>query len=128
MDVFFNMYKVKYSKLLDLLRENNDINIGSDDTVHIYINLETIILKMCNLETNQEISINKNAKLQFIANIINLAAHYRMFFTKHKIESKIFLYIPSLNIKKYKNTVYKILINGLYTLSSKSNFGLNLFK
>jgi hypothetical protein len=112
------MYKVKYSKLLELLRENNDINIGSDDIVHIYINLETIILKMCSVQINEEISVNKNAKFQFIANIINLAAHYRMFFTKHKIESKIFLYMPSLNTKKYKNSLY----NKDYRMYSRFKF------
>ena len=106
MEVFFNMYKVKYSKLLELLRENEDINIGTDDVVHVYINLETIILKMCNHDTSQYVSISKKAKIEFIANMINLAAHYRAFFTKHKIESKIFLYIPSINMKNYKNSIY----------------------
>ena len=89
MEVFFNMFKVKYSKLLELLRENEDINIGTDNTVHIYINLETILMKLCNPETSQYISISKTAKIEFIANIINLAAHYRLFFTKYKIDSKI---------------------------------------
>lgn len=118
MEIIFNMFKVKYSKLLDLLRSNNNINIGTDDTVHIYINLEPLILKLCNQETIEYISVNKNAKIEFIANIINLAAHYRMFFTKHKIDSKVFLYIPSLSEKSYKNTIH----NKDYRMYSRFRF------
>lgn len=106
MELFFNMYKVKFSKLIELLRERDDINIHTNDTVLVYINLETLLFKLCNPNTIQEICVNKNSKIEFIANIINLAAHYRMFFTKHKISSKIVLYLPSINEKKYKNTVY----------------------
>lgn len=106
MEVFFNMYKVKYNKLLELLKENEDINIGTNDTVHIYINIETILLKMCNPNTIQYLSVGQNVKNEFIANVINLAAHYRLFFTRHKIDSKVFLYTPSINIKNYKNSIY----------------------
>jgi len=105
MEVFFNMYKVKFSKLLELMRENEDINISSNDSVNIFINLETILLKLCNPETIQHIIINKNSKIEFIANIINLAAHYRLFFTKYKISSKVYLYMPSLD-SIYKNSLY----------------------
>lgn len=112
------MYKVKYSKLLELLRSDNDINIGINDTVHIFINLETLLLKLCNTETSQYVSITPNVKIEFIANIINLAAHYRMFFTKHKIDSKVFLYMPSLETAEYKNTIH----NKEYRIYSKFKF------
>jgi len=105
MEMYFNLFKVRFNTLLDLMRKNSDINIRSDDTVHIYINLEPILIKLCNPEVIQHITVSKNAKIEFIANVINLAAHYRLFFTKYKIDSKVFLYMPSFD-SEYKNTIY----------------------
>ena len=105
MEIFFNMYKVKYTKLLELLRENPDINVGSNDTICVYINLESILLRMCNPNTIQYITVSKKSNVEFISNIINLAAHYKLFFTKHKLNCKIFLCLPTIK-GLYKNSIH----------------------
>lgn len=123
MEVFFNIFKIKFIVLLDLLKKNEEINIGSNDEVHIYINLEYIFSKLCNPTTVDYIKVNKNSKIEFIANVINLAAHYRLFFNKYKINSKIFLYMPSFNINSYKNTLYNPEYRMYYRFRFSENAG-----
>lgn len=117
------MFKIKFNVLLELLRSNKEINIGSNDEVHIYINLEYILSKLCNYNTLEYIKVNKNAKIEFIANVINLAAHYRLFFNKYKIETKIYLYMPSFNISSYKNSLYNSEYRMYYRFKFSENAG-----
>ena len=44
MDLYFNMFKIKYSKLDELL---TDIKFIEGEEVYIYINLESILKKFC---------------------------------------------------------------------------------
>ena len=50
--------------------------------------------KLANPKINDGLRVRTNTRsIEFISNVINLAAHYRMFFTKSKIHSKIYLYL-----------------------------------
>lgn len=103
----FNLFKVKYEVLLYLLRETKGINIGLKDTVNIFIDLEPILMKLSNPGINDYIKANSNQVMfEYIANVVNLAAHYRWFFTKNKIQSRIYLCMPSLTAGSFKNEIY----------------------
>ena len=107
MEIFFNLFKVKYVKLLELLRSDIGVNVGLNDTVNVFINLEPIYTKLCNPKVNDYIKVKgKTANIEFIACVINLAAHYRWFFTKNKINSRIYLYFQSFNVAHHKNRVF----------------------
>ena len=107
MELYFNLFKVKYVKLLDLFRADTSINIALKDTVNVFINLEPIYTKMCNPTVNDYLKVKgKTAHIEFIACVINLAAHYKWFFTKNKIKSRIYLYFPSLSLSQHKNRVF----------------------
>lgn len=104
---YFNLFKVKYDLLTNLLRESRDINIGSRDNVNVFIDIEPILIKLSNSYINEYIkSGDKSVVYEFISNIVNLAAHYRWFFTKYKLSSRIYLCMPSVTTRVYKNTVY----------------------
>ena len=119
MEIFFNLFKIKYVKLFELLREDPDINIGSDDTVNIFINLEPIFTKLCNPKVVEYVkSMGSNAQLEFISCVVNLAAHYKWFFTKYKINSRVYLYFPSLLTSDFKNKNF----NAEYRMYYKHKF------
>lgn len=104
MELFFNLYKIKYNKMMELLRHDPNINIGSNDTVNVFINLEPIFMKMCVGKVNEYIKTSGNkAQIEFIANVINLAAHYKWFFVKNRIKTRIYLHFQSLTVNEYKN-------------------------
>lgn len=104
---YFNLFKVKYELLTNLLRESTDINISTKDNINIFIDMEPILIKLSNQYINEYIKGGDNSIVyEFISNIVNLAAHYRWFFTKHKLTSRVYLCMPSLTTKMFKNTVY----------------------
>lgn len=106
MELYFNLFKIKYEKLLELLREDEDIYIKFGDTVNVFINLEPIFMKLCNPMVNNKLKTRGKHQFEFISCVINLAAHYRWFFTKNRINSRIFLYCPSPTNLQYKNSNY----------------------
>ena len=104
---YFNLFKVKYEILTNLLRESKDIKVSLKDNINVYIDLEPILIKLANTYINDYIkSGDKSIVYEFISNIVNLAAHYRWFFTKHKLTSRIYLCMPSITTKEFKNTAY----------------------
>lgn len=106
MELYFNLFKIKYEKLIELLRNDEDIYIEQGDTVNVFINLEPIFMKMCNPKVNERLMMRGKHQFEFISCVINLAAHYRWFFTKNKINSRIYLYCSSPTNLQYKNSIY----------------------
>lgn len=108
MEIFFNLFKIKYVKLMELLRNDPNINISMDDKVNVFINMEPIFTKMCVPKVNEYIKTvgEQKSQLEFISCVINLAAHYKWFFTKNKIDSRIYLYFPSFSMEEPKNRTF----------------------
>lgn len=111
-DPIFNSYKVKYvlmDKLFKKLKFNDERDKMKIDTVNIFINLESVMLKMHREYIEDSLhSLNKEeykeTYLAIISNIINLAAHYRKYFSKYKIKTNIFYYYNEFNTRtKYYN-------------------------
>ncbi len=124
MDALFNLYKIRFAKLDELLSNNN--NITPDSTINIYFNLESIWKLMMN--GNNENYLKNKSKTRIIetaANIINLAAHYRLWCKKHQLRSRVILYTPSFKQIKYRNSLF----NSRYRAYSlfKYNEDSNLF-
>jgi hypothetical protein len=87
------IFKIKYAKLDELFtRYCPEINPSSK--VNLFINLEPVLKKLSAANVDDYLKVKNSEKIyEMIANIINLATHYRMFFTKNKIYSKIYLYM-----------------------------------
>ena len=67
------------------------------DTVNIYINFESLCNTIRNkgVEKKLEVLEKKDSKLvyrQMISNFINVAAHYRKYFNRHKVKTNIIFY------------------------------------
>lgn len=93
MDALFNMHKVKFSRMGELLgKYRSDVSAGTE--VNFFINLEPIFRKITSTNIDDYLKVNTEKKnYELMSNIINLAAHYRLFFTKAKLPSKIYFYI-----------------------------------
>lgn len=109
MDVIFNLFKIRF-KLLEELVLAGCKELQPDSKLNIFINLDCVINKLGssnNLEKElQYMSASKKA-YSFISNIINLAAHYRLFFSKNKIYSNVYIYSTyPLNSNLKNKTIY----------------------
>ena len=92
MEIYFNMYKIKYSILNDLLNMEN--NLDYRKPINLFINLNPVLKHMTDDKCIDYLKMNNPIKhIEFISNVINLAAHYKGFFIKNGINLNIYLYI-----------------------------------
>lgn len=96
LDAIFNLHKVKFSKL-DVLFNDVDVK-EAIERVNIFINIESIFHMFHNKYMEEQLTVLRDNDIRdthanIITNTLNLAAHYRLFFTKNKISSNIVFYM-----------------------------------
>lgn len=92
MDPIFNTFKVRFSKL-DQIIPTSCPKLQQNSKVNIFINLEMIFNKLATANVDDYLRVKTEEKsYELMSNIINMAAHYRLFFTKNKIYSDVYLY------------------------------------
>ena len=108
MDPIFNLFKIKFT-ILDTLISENCKDITPKSKVNVFINLEDVIKKLANSNIEDYLRIKDNERnIEFISNVLNLASHYRLFFSKNRLYSKIFLYINYPFGVIYKNRLINL--------------------
>lgn len=104
MDLYFNMFKIKYSKLDELLE---DFTFSKGEEVYIYISLESILKKITSTITDKEnIILSSKRNIILTSCVFNLISHYRYYFHKKSVCSKIFVYGPESIDVDYLNREY----------------------
>ena len=104
MDLYFNMFKIKYSKLDELLE---DFTFSKGEEVYIYISLESILKKLTSTITDKEnIILSSKRNIILTSCVFNLISHYRYYFHKKSVCSKIFVYGPESIDVDYLNREY----------------------
>lgn len=104
MELYFNMYKIKYIILNELLK---DIEFKKGEEINIFINLESVIKKIkYTTEDKENIFCGPKRNLLLISCIFNLIAHYRRYFDKRGLCSKVFIYGPEGIDIDYLNREY----------------------
>lgn len=93
MERYFNLFKVKYDKLIELISENcSGINRG--DSINVFISVESITKILASKHLNALFSSSSKERIkECISCFVNVAAHYRRFFYKHGISSNIYFYV-----------------------------------
>lgn len=114
------MRKIKYTKLDELMNENKiDIRNGK---VNLFINLEPVINSLVTKQIDDYLRVKNESKIfQIIANIINLAAHYRLYFSSRRIESKVYMYIQHPFDSVFNNQQYNPDYRRVYTFRYVDN-------
>jgi hypothetical protein len=104
LDLYFNMFKIKYSKLDELLQ---DFTFEKGEEIYIYISLESILKKLTSTITDREnVILNSKRNIILTSCVFNLIAHYRYYFHKKSICSRIFIYGPESIDVNYLNREY----------------------
>lgn len=114
MDALFNMQKIRFSVLDALFNKYNE-NIYSDTRVHVFINLESILRKIVTGNIDDYFKVkNKEKDYELISNIFNIAAHYRLYFNKLRLESKVYLYLGHPFDSEFRNEEFIPNYRGVY--------------
>lgn len=103
MDLYFNMFKIRYVKLDELLK---DAVFQEGEEIYIYINLESILKKITSTITDKESMITTRRNIILTSSVFNLIAHYRYYFHKKGICSRVFIYGPESIDSNYLNRDY----------------------
>ena len=104
LDLYFNMFKIKYVKLDELLK---DTVFLEGEEIYIYINLESILKKITSTITDKENIITTTKRnIVLTSCVFNLISHYRYYFHKKGVCSKIFIYGPESIDSQYLNREY----------------------
>lgn len=93
-DSYTNAFKIKYNYLDKLFNGKLDDSKCKIDTANIFINFESLYYSMRTTSMEKKISTLTKKELkaiyrQSISAFINVAAHYRAYFTRHKIKTNI---------------------------------------
>ena len=109
MDYLFNSFKIKYVIMNKLFGK---LDLKTVNSITLYINLESVINALHRndyeeaLQTFTKDEINGQCK-RLISNIINLTAHYRLYFTRSKVSSNIVFYYQNFDTyKNFYNSLY----------------------
>lgn len=105
MNLYFNLFKVKFAKLDELI-EYNIQTIPKGSSVNLFINMESILSKLSNPKVDEYLRVAQNTHIELISEILNLASHYRLYFTKNKINSNIYMYMQYPFNSDYKNRLF----------------------
>ena len=104
LDLYFNMFKIKYTKLDELLV---NIPFEKGEEITIFINLESILKKMTSTITDREnMLLDSKRNLIMSSCVFNLISHYRYYFHKKSVNSRIFIYGPESMDMNYLNRDY----------------------
>lgn len=114
MDIIFNMYKVKYADMSKLL------DGYPNGSIQIFINLEPVLRRLYRADIESYLKANSKLRTyEFVSNVLNLAAHYRKYFSSQGRDTEVVMYMPdwknsytnSLLIKGYRDNTDTMLFN-----------------
>lgn len=97
--------KINHIRYADLDRLLSG-KFNKDDKVNLFINLEPLVRPLLGKNFAKYLQVRKDDRIkELIADILNIAAHYRKFLSNNGIYSKVYMYITSLDNSKYYNQV-----------------------
>lgn len=93
--MYFTMVKIRYQDYNNSLAENR-VSIPTNK-VNVFINIETALNYMSTVrDLENKLLVNRKYPDELKVDIINIAAHYKEFFTSNELDTKVFLYMTDL--------------------------------
>ena len=91
MDVTFNCMKIYYSELDEFI--GKFISRNNIKTANIFINMDQMNIRFRSVYYNSRFQACGAASFkQYASNVLNLVAHYKKWFTRNNVRTKIFIY------------------------------------
>lgn len=104
MDAFFNAYKARYELLDEHFNQIERTQYVK--SIDIFINLDDILHRLHRPNVEHEFELcGIEAPNQAVSNIINIIGHYKMWATKRKYPSRVFL-VYTTSRGHFKNSMY----------------------
>ena len=98
--ICFNMLKLRYATYDESITSLNILK--ETDKVSVFVNLETVWKYLSTIkDLERKLFIDRDFKVTMIADIINLAAHYKEFFKNNGLDTKVYLYHTDFDSKIY---------------------------
>lgn len=104
-EVAFTGMKIKYVQYSSMIRGKKFLS--PTDKVSVFINVETLLHSLVSIrDVDDTVLGDKDFTTICVSGIINLAAHYKRFFRKYGLDTKVFLYYSNLTSRNFKNLKY----------------------
>ena len=107
--ICFNMLKLRYSQYDESISSLN--RLKQDDKVNVFLNIETILNYLSTIkDLEQKLILVPTFREDMIADLINVAAHYKEFFKNNGLDTKVFLYMTDLtsDIESFNESTYNM--------------------
>lgn len=90
--VCFNIMKMRY---VDFDRSIEKLNfLYPNDKVNVFINFEAVLKRLCNIrDVENRVLTESDFSTLIMADMLNLAAHYKRFFVGNHLHTRVFLYM-----------------------------------
>ena len=118
--VCFNIMKMRYSDFDRMVDNLNMLYVG--DKINVFINMESILKNLCTVkDIDQKMITSKNVGACLISDTLNLAAHYKRFFTDNGLHTRVILYMTDLESDHMKEEVWNEDYRSYYFLKYNRN-------
>ena len=119
--VCFNSLKLKYKDYDESLTAKDFIT-SQNDKINVFINLESALKNISTiLDLENKIITQRDFNNIIISNIINLAAHYKIFFNNNGLKTKVYLYNTDLSSERFNQIKYNDDFRSYYLNKFNSN-------
>lgn len=113
--ICFNMLKLKYATYDESISSLN--RLLPTDKVNVFLNIETILNYLSTIkDLEQKLILTPTFREDMIADLINVAAHYKEFFKNNGLDTKVFLYMTDLSseIESFHESEYNMDFRSYY--------------
>lgn len=113
-NVCFTSMKLRYVDYDSSIDKLNFVKMN--DKINVFINLESILSNLSILkDLDNKLLLERNFPIILESEIINLAAHYKRFFRKNNLTTRVFIYYTDLESEEFLNYKYNDEFRSFYT-------------
>lgn len=118
--VCFNMLKIRYRDYdEDLTRLNF---LCPNDKIDVFINIESVLKYLSMIpDLENKLLLQRDHNTLMVSNFLNLIAHYKAFFIKNGLDTKIYLYHTDLDSTYFQQSNYNEDFRSYYMIKYTSN-------
>lgn len=118
--VCFNLLKIRYADYDESLT-SKDFLVPTDH-VNVFINVESVLKNLSMIKDLEEmIIVHKDVDTILTSNMINLAAHYKKFFTGNGLKTKVYLFNTDLLSDNFTQMKYNEDYRSYYLIKYNEN-------